>query len=607
MSCEGNIPGSNQLKAPRRNRYYYGKMLDELHLRMETRYHNEKRWLLNRLSLGSGVLCGLKVAIKNNVLTVTSGVAIDAWGREIIVPAPTSLDPWKTPDNPCEPAAAFDFTKPVYLCLAYRECQTDFQPAMVPECGAQHQGEAGTIVEGYRLVLSNAAPPEGTNQPAKALCEALSSPDVKDRLHALCESSEACCNADDAPPCVMLARVEVDAAKKKILNIDPCTYRRYAYGNEKLFEMIMCLAAQSGTNGQNGKDGIDGKNGVDGKNGLDGVNGKDGKNGRDGINGQDGLGLFPDLPKILDIAWAHQKPRFYLDKKSSPDFMAPFLEKGEPTDDYDLLLKRIRKGSDVPPFTIYFNRKLNGLNQHTFCLQLKVPIGTMGINLQLGVNGRIIEIDNSTNPNPSLQTPHTLEGYAYAASYIPEREFFLVTLPRILQMLRILESKLDIPQIASFHVLLKGDFIWAGEADKFKEDAVLDADNIGGRVGLNMTRRPPVKGGKNPSGNLTQGGDFESWFDIIFQDKTGVAPAMTNANVTRVSLNDLFGLGAVAAPVNVNLASKTQLIETGFTELQANKIIETRSTKWFTDTADVVRLIKLKPAVAIEMQGKIFA
>ena len=57
-----------------------------------------------------------------------------------------------------------------------------------------------------------------------------------------------------------------------------------------------------------------------------------------------------------------------------------------------------------------------------------------------------------------------------------------------------------------------GDFIWAGQ--DFKEAAVLDADNIGGCVGSTTRNRDVswINGGKNPSGNLTQGGDFESWF-----------------------------------------------------------------------------------------------
>ena len=39
--------------------YFYGKLLDEQHLTMEQRYFNQKRWLLNRLTVGGGVLCGL--------------------------------------------------------------------------------------------------------------------------------------------------------------------------------------------------------------------------------------------------------------------------------------------------------------------------------------------------------------------------------------------------------------------------------------------------------------------------------------------------------------------------------------------------------------------
>ena len=621
MSCDGGKPGSNKLQAPKRNRYYYGKLLDEFHLRMETQYQNEKRWLLNRLSLGNGVLCGLKVTAKEGVIQVSSGMAIDAWGREIIVPAQASLDPWKKPDYPCGEAESVDLSKPLFLCLTYRECLTDPMPALVTECG-QDACEAGTIVEGYRLSICNMEPPEWPNQPPKELCEALKSSDVKARLEKLCENSQQTCSADDASLCVILARIELKdpSGNDKTIKVEDCTYRRYAYGNEILFEMIMCLAAQSGKNGLDGKDGangkdgkdglngtngVNGKNGIDGKNGVDGKDGANGKDGKNGRDGRDGLGLFPDLPKILDIAWIHQQPRYYLDQQSAPVFMAPFRD-GDAWASDDVLIDRIRKGSDVPPFTIYFNQKLNGLDRHTFCLNFKVPIGTMGINLHLGVNGRILEIDNSAPP-AALQTPHTGEGYAYAATFIPERRFFFLTLPRILQMLRFLESKLDQPQIATFHILLKGDFIWAGAPDKFAEDAVLDADNIGGRVGMNVSRQPPVKGGKNPSGNLTQGGDFESWFDLLTQEQTGLVSVVTNANVPQVSFNDLLGMGVERAPVNVNLASKDQLVETGFTEPQADKIIAARSTKWFTDPADVVRLIKLKPAVATEMQLKIIA
>src|SRR5262245_17127605 len=49
------------LTAPRRNFYYYGKLLDVPHFQMEQGYENLKRWRLNHLSLGEGVLCGLGI------------------------------------------------------------------------------------------------------------------------------------------------------------------------------------------------------------------------------------------------------------------------------------------------------------------------------------------------------------------------------------------------------------------------------------------------------------------------------------------------------------------------------------------------------------------
>src|ERR1700751_5957770 len=69
------------LTAPRRNNYFYGKRLDVPQFRMEQDYGKEKRWLLNRLALGKGVVCGLKVTAANSQLCVSPGVAIEGRGR----------------------------------------------------------------------------------------------------------------------------------------------------------------------------------------------------------------------------------------------------------------------------------------------------------------------------------------------------------------------------------------------------------------------------------------------------------------------------------------------------------------------------------------------
>ena len=49
------------LSAPRRNRFFHGKMMDVHHFELETDYGIGMRRLLNRLVTGSGVVCGLDV------------------------------------------------------------------------------------------------------------------------------------------------------------------------------------------------------------------------------------------------------------------------------------------------------------------------------------------------------------------------------------------------------------------------------------------------------------------------------------------------------------------------------------------------------------------
>ena len=127
-----------RLASPVRNRYYYSKLLDVYHLELEQNYGNLKRWLLNRLSLGSGVLCGLEVVASadGSRARVRGGVAIDGWGREIIVPTDSPpIDP-RQPTDACgrpagEPIRGGGI---VTLSLCYHECQAEPSPVMVSEC-----------------------------------------------------------------------------------------------------------------------------------------------------------------------------------------------------------------------------------------------------------------------------------------------------------------------------------------------------------------------------------------------------------------------------------------------------------------------------------------
>ncbi len=199
--CDNTEALLRTLTAPRRNRYFYGKRMDVPHFRMEQDYGKLKQWLLNRLTVGKGVVCGLRVGVDGDRLCVDPGVALDGLGREIVVPVRTCIDPatqgdccpppccgehGATPDRPAaiprpvEGVAAAagvavergDYAVPAVeavrpapargvftLWACYRECRTDYQPVLVSDCDTREQCEAGTIVETFCLKVTPGLPP----------------------------------------------------------------------------------------------------------------------------------------------------------------------------------------------------------------------------------------------------------------------------------------------------------------------------------------------------------------------------------------------------------------------------------------------------------------
>ena len=132
-----------------RNKYFYGKMLTERELTLEQCYMNRKRWLINRLGLGSGVLCGLEVELSEDGtrLLVHPGVAIDPLGREIIVPEAYCLADLRQPTD-CQGNPSGDQIRgaaTLYLCLCYHECNAEPVPVLVSDCDTR-QGCAANLV-----------------------------------------------------------------------------------------------------------------------------------------------------------------------------------------------------------------------------------------------------------------------------------------------------------------------------------------------------------------------------------------------------------------------------------------------------------------------------
>jgi hypothetical protein len=589
MGCDDNKQQLGKLTAPERNRYYYGKLLDERNLQLEQDHINRKRWLVNRLGLGEGVLCGLEVTAgkDGSQLCISRGVAVDALGREIIVPQPWCFDPWKITDEcgqvieTLSPEKSHD----IQICLAYSECYADYAPMLVADCNAREQCEPGTIRESFRVMVKDVTdkPPSRIGVDEK-LCETLrvEAKDASERRQHVCEYTTGACATPPEETCVMLAVVTLNAGDKKnpqgtIGAIKTCEYRRPLYSNSALSDMIMCLAGRAGA----------------------------------GAPGKDGLGLDPNLPKIIDIAWDHGGDFSFV--KFREIFLNVFNE--DRTVNRNAVIEKIIKSEEIPVLTIFFNKKMSLISREMLTVRLKQPLAIptgnedspmrfFGIYLNLELYGEIVQVDNRMK----RITPHTKEEYACAVTFIPCYEAFLSILPTLIKLGWCAQHYLALAPPA-LHITLKGDFIWSpNKDDKFSEGGVLDADNIGGQVGKDMDR-PGVKegaisGGKNPSGNLTQGGDFESWLNL---------PLPKEIPIEKIGCTQYFGRGLDVKtgdirvgemPVSVNFADKSHFTDAGFSGEQIKKIIEERRKGPFLDEQDLRKRIKISDDSMNKLRSK---
>lgn len=258
-----------KLATPTRNHYFYGKLLDVFHFELEQNYTNQKRWLMNRLVLGYGVICGLKVTPANDGtcrIRVQPGVAIDKWGREIILPEPSrAIDPTMLTDacgQPVGPAPAYTYaaepaptpmptpTPPpercVHVCLAYHECPAELSPVMAGECGGEQQCEPGVIREQYRLLVRAGRAPL---LPRLACSEALDGVFDSNTINYehLVEWTLRGCQWAPDDPCIPLANIALpDDGCGLTQNSIDLNVRPIVYSNLLLRDLVLCLAQRCG-------------------------------------------------------------------------------------------------------------------------------------------------------------------------------------------------------------------------------------------------------------------------------------------------------------------------------------------------------------------------
>lgn len=237
----------SQIKSFERNRYFYGKLLDAYHFELETNYHNAKRWLINRLVLGYGVICGLDVTCgpTQDTIVVSPGVAFDKWGREVIIPKPK--EPIQIPQHVIEKAIQLaqsqgsqqqktEVRACVQVMICYHECETDPVPILAGDCNSVELCAPGVIREKYRIEFT-----EKCDRPSHDPCQTprfVSGGKIDHAALAKWVTQEKDCLKLPKDPCIRLAHIYLTKDGRCDPNID-ITVRPVVYGNDLLFEILL--------------------------------------------------------------------------------------------------------------------------------------------------------------------------------------------------------------------------------------------------------------------------------------------------------------------------------------------------------------------------------
>lgn len=241
-----------------RNRYFYGKMLDVLQFEMETGYFNAKRWMLNHIVLGYGVVCGLNVLPGESPteIQITPGIAIDKWGREIIVPTKQT---YSIPPDVIQLAYSQckkEETATVQVLLCYHECAADPVPVLAGECDNSRACEPGTIRESYRIEFEQgacAAVPTECKLETFIVNGAINYPSLVEWV------TDRPCASVAKDPCIPLANIKLSAKGNGKGDVKPpvitgedidINIRRIVMTNRLLADLLPCLVKQNSDNSE---------------------------------------------------------------------------------------------------------------------------------------------------------------------------------------------------------------------------------------------------------------------------------------------------------------------------------------------------------------------
>lgn len=234
-----------------RNNYYFGKLMRAQDFQTEQSYFNEKRWLINRMVNGWGVVCGLDVEIvygngnEKDKIKIEPGLAIDCFGREILVCEPQFIP--IIPEAPeCDNNQTQQSEEKKYaVCLKFKECKTDSFTVSYGACDQKEKCQFNHIKDWFEIKVvpfSKLEREKHHQNKEKHFCPNMyGCPDKETSMslhECICEwliNCPQCCEHS----CVVLATVTLNE-NFEIQNVDEYFDRKLIYNNPLLYNLISC-------------------------------------------------------------------------------------------------------------------------------------------------------------------------------------------------------------------------------------------------------------------------------------------------------------------------------------------------------------------------------
>lgn len=166
-----------------RNRYFYGKLMTVRDFELEQDYFNGKRYLLNRLIHGKGIICGFsnlelfpEESGEVKIRFRDGGIALDTLGREIVVPVDMEK---KVITLEGAPFKKQELIKLAYLYLKYSSVDSEPVRAASNPLSCEEITCSNRILEDFEVIATFESPAEKENKTLSVSCTVCAEADEK--------------------------------------------------------------------------------------------------------------------------------------------------------------------------------------------------------------------------------------------------------------------------------------------------------------------------------------------------------------------------------------------------------------------------------------------